>query len=181
MRKPYDRLEWKFIQCVLLKLEFHAKWINWIMHCVSIVTFSFLINGSPRGYVKPNRGIREGDPISPYLFIICGEVLSGLCLRAQEKGKILGIKVARGCPRVKHLLFADNTMFFYKANVKNCHELKRILTTYEEVSGQMINYQKPSISFSRKTPQRKKNQMKEILQICSKGGVGKYLGVIGAF
>lgn len=96
----------------MLKMGFYAKWIQQIMQCVSTVTFSFLVNGSPRGYVKPKRGIRQGDPLSPYLFILCGEVLSGLCLRAQENGKLLGIKVVRGYPRVNHIMYADVTMFF---------------------------------------------------------------------
>lgn len=173
MSKAYDQLEWNFIQCVLTQLGFHVVWVNWIMQCISTVSFSFLLNRSPRGLAKPKRGIRHGDLISSYLFILCGEVLSGMCHRAQEKGKLLGIKVARGCSRVNHLLFADDTMFFCKANVKSCKELKRILSSYTEVSGQLINYQKSSISFSRKTPLRIKTKMKRILQIKSEGGVGK--------
>ena len=70
---------------------FHSKVTNWIMQCVSSVTYSFLINGSPRGRVRPSRGIRQGDPLSPYLFILCSEVLSGLCNRAQEDGSLKGI------------------------------------------------------------------------------------------
>ena len=112
MSKAYDRLEWDFIKCVLLRLGFHEKWVGLVMQCVSTVTYSFLINGSPRGKVTPSRGIRQGDPLSPYLFILCGEVLSGLCNRAQEEGSLKGISIARGSPRLNHLLFADDTMFF---------------------------------------------------------------------
>ena len=86
MSKAYDRLEWEFIELVLTRLGFDSKWIRLIMQCISTVTYSFLINGSPRGRVKPSRGIRQGDPLSPYIFILCSEVLSGLCNRASEEG-----------------------------------------------------------------------------------------------
>ena len=127
MSKAYDRLEWEFIRLVLERLGFHSQWIAWIMECVSSVTYAFLINGSPRGQVKPSRGIRQGDPLSPYIFILCSELLSGLCNRAQETGQLAGIRVARGCPQVNHLLFADDTMFFAKANKDNSLVLKEIL------------------------------------------------------
>lgn len=70
MSKVYDRLEWSFISEVLQRLGFHATWTNWIMQCISSVTYSYLINDSAYGEVKPYRGIRQGDPISPYIFIL---------------------------------------------------------------------------------------------------------------
>ena len=152
MSKAYDRLEWEFIRLVLQRLGFHSRWIDWIMECVSTVTYSFLINGSPRGRVKPSRGIRQGDPLSPYIFILCSEVLSGLCNRAQEAGHLAGIQVARGSPRVNHLLFADDTMFFTRANKDSAASLVEILRQYETASGQSINATKSYITFSRKAP-----------------------------
>ena len=110
MSKAYDRLEWDFISLVLQQLGFHPRWIELISQCISTVTYSFLINGSPRGNVLPSRGICQGDPLSPYIFIMCSEVLSGLCNRAQEEGILKVIRVARGYPRVNHLLFADDTI-----------------------------------------------------------------------
>lgn len=87
MSKAYDRLEWDFIEAVLLQLGFHTIWTNLIMQCIKTVSYSFLINGSAQGRVKPHRGIRQGDPLSPYIFILCSEVLSGLCKIAQEEKK----------------------------------------------------------------------------------------------
>lgn len=82
MSKAYDRIEWDFIKLVLEKLGFHQKWIQWIMQCVSTVSYSYLINGAVQGTVEPEREIRQGDPLSPYIFILCSEVLSWLCLKA---------------------------------------------------------------------------------------------------
>ena len=93
MSKAYDRLEWNFIEHVLLRLGFHRRWVTLIMACVTSVTYAFLINGSPRGRVKPSRGIRQGDPLSPYIFILCSEVLSGLCNKAQANGRLKGIRM----------------------------------------------------------------------------------------
>lgn len=139
MRKAYDRLEWSFIRLVLEKMNFHPMLIHWIMQCIITVTYTFIINGAARGFVKPERGIRQGDPLSPYLFILCSEVLSGLCANAQSKGLLKGVSIAAHCPSINHLLFEDDTMFFCKANRKTAESLKALLTTYEAVSGQLIN------------------------------------------
>lgn len=120
--------------------------------CVTTVTYSYLVNDSVYGEVQPSRGIRQGDPMSPYLFILCGEVLSGLCKNTARDGSLQGVRVARGCPRINHLLFADDTMFFCQSSAKTCDTLVKILARYGEASGQRINKSKSSITFSSKTP-----------------------------
>ena len=177
MSKAYDRLEWEFIRLVLQRLGFHPKLITLIMQCVSSVTYSFLINGSPRGRVKPSRGIRQGDPLSPYIFIMCSEVLSGLCNKAQEEGALKGIRIARGCTRLNHLLFADDTMFFIRASKESTKTLRRVLQRYESASGQSINADKSTVTFSKRTPAALKQIAKDTLGIEKEGGVGKYLGL----
>ncbi|CAA7024597.1 unnamed protein product [Microthlaspi erraticum] len=177
MSKAYDRIEWDFLQAVQKRLGVHSKWINWIHQCVSTVKYAYLLNDGAHGAVTPQRGIRQGDPLSPYIFILCGEVLSGLCRKAQREGSLPGIKVARGSPPINHLLFADDTMFFCKSNQKNCETLNRILKTYEEASGQMINLRKSSITFAKKTSSETMEKAKEILGITATGGQGKYLGL----
>ena len=147
------------------------------MQCVSTVCYAFIINDATRGHVKPGRGIRQGDPLSPYLFILCSKLLSSLCILGQSNGKFKGIKLATGSPCINHLLFADDTMFFCKANASNAQVLNKILSTYATVSGQLINTQKSAISFSRKTSQARKDQIKQTLGIENDGGFGKYLGL----
>ncbi|CAA7014644.1 unnamed protein product [Microthlaspi erraticum] len=91
MTKAYDRIEWDFVKLVLERLGFHQKWVQWVMQCISTVSYTYLINGSAQGAVTPSRGIRQGDPLSPYIFILCSEVLSGLCNIAQLEGRLPGI------------------------------------------------------------------------------------------
>lgn len=170
-------VEWEFISQVLRSLGFHEKWINLIMQCITSVSYKFLINDNIYGGIIPHRGIRQGDPISPYIFILCGEVLSNLCKKASSEGSLRGIRVARGSPRVNHLLFADNTMIFCQSAPESCKALMHILQTYEDASGQKINIAKSSVTFSKKTLQEVKNSVKQILGISKEGGVGKYLGL----
>ncbi|CAA7060148.1 unnamed protein product [Microthlaspi erraticum] len=177
MSKAYDRVEWDFLYTVQQRMGFHPRWINWIHQCVSTVNYSYLVNDNAHGAISPGRGIRQGDPLSPYLFILCGEVLSGLCRKAQLNGSLPGIKVARRSPPVNHLLFADDTMFFCKASKKNCKTLVSILKNYEIASGQKINVEKSSITFANKTNGEIKAMAAEILGISKTGGQGKYLGL----
>ena len=94
----------------MCKLGFHQRWIDLMMMCVTTVSYSVLINGEPKGRIVPTRGLRQGDPISPYLFLLCAEGLSAM-LRKVEYGEIpRGIVVCRQAPLVSHLLFADDCM-----------------------------------------------------------------------
>lgn len=148
------------------------------MQCVTTVTYSFLLDNEVAESIQPQCGLRQGDPLSPYIFILCGEVLSGLCKKkSQTNGTLAGIIVARNCPRINHLLFADDSMFFTKSDPKNCSTLIAILHEYEAASGQKINTDKSSISFSPKTPQETRDKVKLHLGIDKEGGVGKYLGL----
>lgn len=116
MEKAYDKMEWCFLEKVMRCFGFNDKWINWVMQCISTVSFSILINGGPMGFFNPMRGLRQGDPLSPFLFILGAEVLSRLIQKAEESGAIHGIKAARGCQAISHLQFVDDLLIFSQAN-----------------------------------------------------------------
>ncbi|XP_024014707.1 uncharacterized protein LOC112088547 [Eutrema salsugineum] len=177
MMKAYDRLEWGFLEETMRRFGFDSKWIQWIMTCVKSVSFSVQINGSPRGFIQPQRGLRQGDPLSPYLFILCAEILSHLMTQAANTRKIQGIKVSTQSPAVNHLLFADDSLFFSLANPQSGRAIKRVLNLYEKVSDQAVNLRKSAITFGSRVQDRIKTQMRTILGIHNDGGGGKYLGM----
>ncbi|CAA7051877.1 unnamed protein product [Microthlaspi erraticum] len=175
--KAYDRLEWRFLEETMRHMGFCQQWISWIMKCVSSVNFKVLINGSPKGLIRPERGIRQGDPLSPYLFILCAEVLSHLMHQAGASRKVQGMKLSQSCPNINHLLFADDSLFFTLANQKSAKGIKEVLTIYEQASGQAVNLRKSAITFGRLVKPEVKRQMRRILGIHNEGGGGKYLGI----
>lgn len=177
MAKAYDRMEWGFLRFMLLKFGFDTKWINMIMLCVESARYNFRVNEELIGPVMPSRGLRQGDPLSPYLFIICSEGLSLLLQEAQGRGLIHGCRVARGAPAVTHLMFADDCLIFFKANVDEANVVKRCLSIYEQASGQAINFHKSTITFSTNTDMQVRSLVSSRLQVRQCEGFGKYLGV----
>ncbi|KAL0771040.1 hypothetical protein Bca101_036191 [Brassica carinata] len=167
----------RFIRKVLLRMGFSDTWTELIIQCCSTVSYSFLLDDSAHGKIFPTRGIRQGDPLSPYLFILYSEVLSGLCSQAQHIGHLKGISAGRRGPKINHLLFADDTMFFLKTDQDSCTALINILRSYEQASGQKINVTKSSITFATKTPEETRSRVKSFLGIVKEGGTGKYLGL----
>jgi hypothetical protein len=128
MSKAYDRVEWGYLEAVMRKLGFADRWISMMMTCIRTVSFSVLIHGKPYGKIIPSRGIRQGDPLSPYFFILCAEGLSSLLQRAAANNWITGVPITRGGIRVNHLLFADDSLLFCKANVFEWGESNNSLT-----------------------------------------------------
>lgn len=112
MKKAYDRGEQDFLYNYMLRLGFNERWVTWIKHCISLVSFSILVNGEPSTVFRPTQGIRQGDHLSPYLFIIMANVISTLMGKAVIDGSIKSIRLNSTCPTLSHLLFADDAIFF---------------------------------------------------------------------
>ncbi|KAK0605809.1 hypothetical protein LWI29_030956 [Acer saccharum] len=148
MSKAYDRVEWSFLAKMMGKLGFSKKWILMIMNCVSTVSFSFVINGNVCGSVNSSRGLRQGDPLSPYLFLLCAEGLSNVINSAVHDSELSGFHCRRSCPNISHLFFADDNLFFSKATDHGCITIHQILDSYEKALGQVINYEKSAMCFS---------------------------------
>ncbi|XP_027077018.2 uncharacterized protein [Coffea arabica] len=139
MMKAYDRVVWPFLLNVLRAFEFGEQWIDMVWRLIVNVWFSVVVNRSLFGFFKPAGGLRQGDPLSPALFIIGVEVLSRSLNSLPCYRGFQGFFVKRGCPLVTHLGYANDVLVFSSANVKSLKLLKRVLTTYEAVSGQRIN------------------------------------------
>jgi hypothetical protein len=135
MSKAYDRVEWGYLEALMLRLGFNSIWVEIIMKCITTVQYSVLLNGNPTETFTPTRGIRQGDPLSPYLFLLCAEGLSALLRRGEADFVFRGVAVCRGGPRVTHLLFADDCLLFFRATTDECLAVMNILDKYEAASG----------------------------------------------
>ena len=145
IEKAYDSINWKFLMKVLQKMGFGSRWMDWMWWCISTAKFSILINGVPAGFFSNSKVLRQGDPLSPYLFVLGMEVLSTLLRRAGEGGFLSGCRLrGRGGEEltVSHLLFADDTIIFCKARREQLTNLSWILAWFEAASGLRINLSK---------------------------------------
>ena len=145
MRKAYDRVEWVFLEKIILKMGFNARWVSTIMACIKSVSYSILLNGQPHGHIVLDRGLRQGDPLSQYLFLLITEGLHSLFKKAEEDGVIRGVSLCANGPRISHLLFADDSLVFCKATISECVQIQSVLHRYEQAFGQSINGAKTSI------------------------------------
>jgi hypothetical protein len=109
--KAYDRVDWGFLRLVLLQVGLSLEATDWIMGCVTSANYAVLINGKPTNFFKSSRGLRQGCPLSPLLFLLIVEGLSRLLLDQVDAKNIAGIPVARGI-RITHLLFVDDVVLF---------------------------------------------------------------------
>ncbi|KAL4297993.1 hypothetical protein GQ457_12G013480 [Hibiscus cannabinus] len=177
MEKAYDRVEWHFLSDVMKKMGFADGWIKSIMMCVTTVSFCLKINGEISDFFRPSRGLRQGDPLSPYLFLFCTQGLSAMLLKDQREGRIRGVRASQKGPRINHLMYADDCLLFIKNSEKEARRLKEVLTVYEASSGQKINVEKSSIYFSNGTSEQSKTALKSILNMNEDAVLGQYLGL----
>ncbi|KAL0298520.1 UNVERIFIED_CONTAM: putative mitochondrial protein [Sesamum radiatum] len=141
------------------------------------VEWSSSRGGSQFGSITPQRGLRQGDPLSPYLFLLCTESLSSLFREAADRGLVPGLAVCSRAPRISHLLFADDTMVFSPADLPTVHAIRQILNVYKLASGQEINLHKSSAVFSRNTPLDIQRDLAEALGLCLGNKHEVYLGL----
>ena len=143
--KAYDSVKWDFLFYMMARLGFCTRWINWIKACLDSSTISILVNGSLTQEFIPTKGLRQGDPLAPFLFLIVVEGLNGIVRQANKKQLLEGISVGTKQIKVNMLQFADNTLFFCKPGVKNIVAIKSILRCYEIASGLKVNFHKSEL------------------------------------
>ena len=116
MHKAYDRVEWGFLEKIMIKMGFHQRWVTLIMACVKSVKYKVRVNSMETETFIPTRGLRQGDPLSPYLFLLVEEGLSRLLKGAESRGELHGVRVCRDAPVVSHLLFVVDSLILIQAN-----------------------------------------------------------------
>jgi hypothetical protein len=143
--KAYDHVNWRFLLYMLRRCGFGEKWCSWIAYCISSASFSVLVNGTPAGFFSNSRGLRQGDPLSPFLFVIVMEALSKMLTIIVDRGLLSGFSVSARLLEVisiSHLMFADDTLVFCGANPDYQRYLRVLFLCFEVVSSLKINLAK---------------------------------------
>lgn len=159
-----------FLREMLIIMGFHMDFVDLIMLCVTSVHYRILVNGLLSDTIIPSRGLIQGDPLSPYLFILCAEGLSFLINRAVVQGRWSSCKITQGAPCVSHLFFADDSLLSFKANYEEVATVLECLQKYESASS------KSCIMFSAHSSQHCRRYISHLLNLLEVLNIGKYLG-----
>ena len=143
--KAYDRLRWSFIRESLMELRLPQNMVEVVMQCIESVRLSILWNGEPMESFRPSRGIRQGDPLSPYLYVICMERLSHLIEREVKMGAWKPVRASRNGPALSNLAFADDLILFCEASMEQADILQQCLSTFCEASGSKVSVEKSKV------------------------------------
>ncbi|XP_022015023.1 uncharacterized protein LOC110914540 [Helianthus annuus] len=176
IQKAYDTVNWKFLNDVLIGFGFHHKMVHWIMLCVSTTTFSVCVNGEVHGYFKGNWGLRQGDPVSPYLFTLVMEVLTAILQHSVRIDS--SIKFHNKCERQRiiNLCFADDLFIFARGEIASARCIMKSLDSFSKMSGLVPIVQKSTVFFSN-VPSFVKNAILNIMPFKEGSLPVKYLGV----
>jgi hypothetical protein len=145
----------------MIKMGFCRRWVKLIMNCVTSVRYQIKINGDFTEQFTPTRGLRQGDPLSPYLFVICAKGLFALLQDAEANGRITGVRICPASLTITHLFFADDSVLLIKANMEEAMDLRETLELYENYSGQCINTEKLAIMFSKNSKRQQRVLVKD--------------------
>ncbi|RVX14536.1 putative mitochondrial protein [Vitis vinifera] len=160
----------------LEKKGFSPRWRKWMSDCLSSVSYEVLVNGNAKGWVKASRGLRQGDPLSPFLFTLVADVLSRMLLRAEERNLLEGFRVGRNRTRVFHLEFVDDTIFFSNTKEEELQTLKSLLLVFGHISGLKVNLDKSNI-YDINLDQNHLSGLVELLDCKASGWPILYLGL----
>ena len=176
MNKAYNRVKWKYLEEVMRGMGFQEKWIQLSM-CIRTISYFVLINGEPKGRIIPTRGLRQGDPISSYPFLLCVEGLSAHAIEGSKMGRINWVSVCRGAPRISHLFFADDSTILCRATLEEAKQVSQVLKDYERESEQKLKKEKTSLFFSKNTRSEVMEGVKDLFGAQIIKQHEKYLGL----
>ena len=148
IEKAYDHVNWDALFHLLDRMDFGVKWREWIKACISTVRFSIIVNGSPIGFFRSSRGLRQGDPLAPLLFLLIMEVLSRILKKTENCGLLRGFHVGPSNSigvRISHLLFANDTILFCDASRDQLLSIRLALTCFQAFTGLKVNARKSEI------------------------------------
>ena len=159
----------------LNKFGFHDKLINWIKECVTSVSFSILVNNGPTEMFVPRRGLRQGDSLFLFLFILCAKVLARKLQFESNNNNPMGFPIVKDRITIPFLAFADDIIIFGKAQQAACQTIRNIIDDYCGISGQCVNYHKSSFQTTAKVTNQTKMTINAILNISYSISLDKYL------
>lgn len=177
LEKAYDRLRWDFLEDTLRAAGLSEGWIRRVMECVAGPSMCILWNGEKTETFKPSRGLRQGDPLSPYLFVLCMERLCHLIEEAVEDMRWKPITLSRGGPQLSHICFAYDLILFAEASVTQIRVIRKVLEKFCKASGQKVSLPKSKIFFSSNVTRERGERISRESGIASTRELGKYLGM----
>jgi hypothetical protein len=176
LEKAYDRVNWEFFYNTLEHFRFLEGTVRLIMFCVQSTSLTLLWNGSKLPSFSPNQGLRQGDPLSPYLFVLNMEKLSCLISKKVSDKVWQPIHVSKNGPGISHLLFADDVLFFIKANKTQICSLIDVLTSFCNALGLIVNFDKSRVMTLRNVSRHLKNTLAQLSLMKFTSDLEPYLG-----
>lgn len=176
MEKAYDRMEWNYVEETMINAGIPRMLVDISMNCIRMGSCRLLWNGEVTEAINPSRGIRQGDPLSPYLFVLCVERLSQWINMQVAKGSWKAIRPSRSGPQISHLFFADDLILFAEAREDQIKLIKSGLESFARASGQKINYAKSNVFFSQNVTEEEAAVLSYKLGIPSTKVLSEYLG-----
>lgn len=177
LEKAYDRIRWDFLEDTLTAAGLPNKWVSWIMTCVTGPSMQILWNGEKTEQFTPSSGIRQGDPLSPYLFVLCLERLCHLIDVSVAGKNWKPISISQGGPKLSHICFADDLILFAEASVAQIRVIRKVIERFCVASGQKVSLDKSKIFFSENVHRDLAKQISDESGIKSTKDLGKYLGL----
>lgn len=172
LEKAYDRLRWDFIEDTLVDAGIPFSFARIIMECISIVLMQIVWNGSLTEGFKPRRGIRQGCPLSPYLFVPCMERLGHLVHKEVEDNSQRPISITKNGPSSLHLFFANDLFLFMEVDVNQTRMVRKVLDVFGAVSGHKVNANKIEVLFSKNVRPLEKDGICSILRFIETNDLG---------
>ncbi|XP_028786509.1 uncharacterized protein LOC114742412 [Neltuma alba] len=176
LEKAYDRVNWNFLINCLNEMQIPTHVTQIISHCISLAKMQLLWNGEKTEEFKPTRGVQQGDPISPYLFVICMEKLAQMIQERVNKNEWTPISLCKQGPPLSHLFFADDIILFSEVSIHQAAVIHSCLEEFYSRSGLKVNVRKTRVSFSRNVNHTRRSEVSNILGFQLAADLGKYLG-----